>query len=127
VTRILALGLYYPPHHYGGYEVACRDVMERFVARGHEVAVLTSEYRLDGVAEPDGTDESPGRPEVRGGVTVHRRLGRWFKGDALYAPAPWTRWRIERANQAALAEVLDAFAPDVVSVWHMGALSLGLL
>jgi glycosyltransferase involved in cell wall biosynthesis len=34
---------------------------------------------------------------------------------------------MERANQRALAGVIDRFQPDVVSVWHMGALSISLL
>jgi glycosyltransferase involved in cell wall biosynthesis len=34
---------------------------------------------------------------------------------------------IERANQRHLRRALEEFAPDVASVWHMGAMSLGLL
>ena len=29
-VKVLALANMYPPHYYGGYELICRDVMERF-------------------------------------------------------------------------------------------------
>ena len=34
---------------------------------------------------------------------------------------------MERANQRALRDVLELARPEVVGVWQMGALSLGLL
>ena len=43
--RILLLTNMYPPHHYGGYEQVCRDVVERFRQVGHEVHVLTTTWR----------------------------------------------------------------------------------
>jgi glycogen(starch) synthase len=119
MSRVLVLGLRYPPHHDGGYEVACRDVAEGLRARGHEVTVLTSTLRRRGVADPIGEADAP--------VAVRRELEAWFKDDALYAPGPRARLRIERANQRALRRALGDVQPDVVFVWQMGALSLGLL
>lgn len=119
MTRILVLGLRYPPHHTGGYEVACRDVAEGLVDRGHDVAVLTSDLREPGVVDPAG--------EAQARVPVRRQLAAWFRDDQLYAPGPLERWRMERASQAALRSALDEVRPDVVFVWQMGALSLGLL
>src|SRR4051794_27338608 len=40
MPRTLTLTSWYPPHHFGGYELSCFDVMNRFVERGHEVRVL---------------------------------------------------------------------------------------
>ncbi len=119
MTRILVVTLRYPPHHVGGYEVSCRDVAERLVERGHEVAVLTSTLRQPGVADP--------ADEARGPVPVERALTAWFRDDDLWNPPFRERWRLERANQRALAAALERHRPDVVSVWHHGALSLGLL
>jgi glycogen(starch) synthase len=119
VSRILVIGLRYPPHHDGGYEVACRDVAEGLRARGHDVTVLTSDLRRRGVDDPPDERRAP--------VLVRRELAAWFKDDALYAPGPATRLRLERRNQAALRAALDDVRPDVVFVWQMGALSLGLL
>lgn len=119
MTRVLAVGLHYPPHHVGGYEVSCRDVVERLAARGHDLAVLTSDLRVSGVDDPAGE-----RDEA---IPVWRDLVPWFRNDDLWAPGLAERWRIERRNQAALAVALDRHRPEVVSVWQMGALSLGLL
>jgi glycosyltransferase involved in cell wall biosynthesis len=43
------------------------------------------------------------------------------------SPPLHRRLRTERANRRVLETVLDDFRPDVVSVWNMGAMSLGLL
>lgn len=119
MTRVLVLGLRYPPHHTGGYEVSCRDVVERLARRDHELVVLTSDLRVPGV--PDPADER------RAAVPVLRELKAWFRDEELYAPSVRERVRMERASQRALREVLDRFQPEVVSAWQMGALSLGLL
>lgn len=119
MTRLLALGLRYPPHHTGGYEVSCRDVVERLAERGHEVAVLTSTLRQPGVADPAG--------ERNAALPVLRDLQAWFRDEQLHAPGFRARLRMERANQRALEDALNRFRPEVVSVWQMGALSLGLL
>ena len=56
--RMLVLTNMYPPHHYGGYELSCRDVVDRWRARGHDIEVLTTTMRVPGVADPP---EEPGR------------------------------------------------------------------
>ena len=35
--KVLVLTNMYPPHHYGGYELSCRDVMDRFRLLVHDV------------------------------------------------------------------------------------------
>jgi glycosyltransferase involved in cell wall biosynthesis len=91
--------------------------MTRFADRGHRVDVLSSDQRLPGVADPANEHESH----------VHRDLKLYFRGGDLWAPSVPARWKMERANQRALRRTLDRVRPEVVSVWHMGALSLGLL
>jgi glycogen(starch) synthase len=104
----------YPPHHLGGYELSCWDVMRRFEARGHQVQVLTTDMRVDGVSATD--DER-----------VHRTLRFYWEDHELLSPPIWRRLAIERHNQRQLRSLLDSYRPDVVSVWNMGAMSLGLL
>jgi len=113
--RVLFLGLQYPPHHSGGYELASAGVADRLATRGCDVTVLTSDLVLDD------------RPADEGPVRVERRLRRYFRGDDLYQPWVGTCWRIERHNQAALSQALDRHRPDVAVVWQLGALSLNLL
>jgi glycosyltransferase involved in cell wall biosynthesis len=115
--RILVLTNMYPPHAIGGYEMVCDDVMRRFRERGHDVKVLTTTMRLDDVA--DGDDDAAGN--------VRRELTFYWHDHRLVSPSPLVRLRIERRNQARLASALRAWQPDVVSVWNMGAMSLGLL
>ena len=117
MTRILALTNFYPPHYLGGYELSCRDVMERLAGRGHAVRVLTTSTRLEGV------DDEPHELE-RG---IHRDLAFYWDDHRLVDPGLGACVAIERANQSALARHLDEHRPEVVSVWNMGAMSLGML
>lgn len=114
--RVLTLTNTYPPHAYGGYELACRDVMLRFAEAGHDVTVLTSTVRVPGA----GDVEEP---------TVHRELLAWWdwERDAPVHTSVLVRAAIERRNHRTLARILAATRPDVVSAWHLGGLSLGLL
>lgn len=115
--RVLVLTNLYPPAAMGGYEMSCRDVVDRWRSRGHDVTVLTTAGELGGAVEPGGAPE----PHVR------RRL-RWYWSEHRFLrPPPRQRLSLERANQAQLRATLDAARPDVVSVWHMGGMSLSLL
>ncbi len=117
MTRVLFLTSWYPPHHSGGYELSCFDVMTRLEQRGHHVEVLCSDERVNGVADPETEHES----------RVHRRLQLYFRDGDLWSPSLRQRLAIERSNQRALDDALRSCRPDVVSVWQVGALSLGLL
>jgi glycosyltransferase involved in cell wall biosynthesis len=113
-VRILTISNMYPPHHLGGYELACWDVMRRLEARGHRVHVLTTDTRISGVDA--GDDEG-----------VDRTLRFYWDDHELLSPSVLRRLAVERHNQEELRRALDTFRPDVVSVWNMGAMSLGLL
>ncbi len=114
--RILTVIHLYPPHHLGGYEVACQGVMERFVEQGIDVEVLTADYRMAGV---DETSYS---------VPVRRVLKGWWDWES-WAPARMglrQRVAVERSNQEAMARALGEFQPDVVSIWDLGMMSWSL-
>ena len=114
--RILAVGLLYPPHYLGGYELVCEGVMRAATARGHDVEVIVSDFRRPGVSEPDA---SP----------VDRTLRSYLDATAQRVPVmgPAQRLALERANAAAFERRIRAFAPDVVSWWGMGGMSLSLI
>jgi glycogen(starch) synthase len=114
--RILAVGLLYPPHHLGGYELVCDGVMRAAVARGHEVRILASDYRAPGVVQPDE-------------LAVDRVLRSYLDPSAEHAAPlrPMQRLGLERANRAVMERTLRAFDPDVVSWWGMGGMSLSLI
>ena len=116
--RVLTLIHLYPPHHVGGYEVACRGVMERFAERGHDVLVLTSDVHLPGSDDSSSSDD----------VEVRRRLRLWFDAEAFEPLRPGLAGRValERANQRALREAVRDFRPDVASIWSLGYSSWSL-
>ncbi len=113
--RVLVLSNLYPPRALGGYELSCRDVVDRWRAAGHEVLVLSGDAPVgEGAA---GDDPSHVRPVLQLYWEDHRILN----------PPLRQRWVIERSNTRALEDVLADFRPEVASVWNMGAMSMGLL
>jgi glycosyltransferase involved in cell wall biosynthesis len=73
--------------------------------------------RVTGVADPPGERDA----------AIRRDLDFYWDNHALVSPNPWRRMELERANQSRLEEAVGASTPDVVSVWNMGAMSLGLV
>ncbi|MFP5257315.1 MAG: glycosyltransferase [Acidimicrobiia bacterium] len=117
MVRLLAVTNWYPPHHFGGYELSAFDVMTRLEARGHEVHVLCGDTTVGGRAAPHPAHES----------RVRRELRLYHDGERILRPSWRDRLAIERHNQAALRRALVEVRPDVVSVWHLAGVSQGLL
>jgi glycogen(starch) synthase len=113
--RILVVTNMYPPHHYGGYELSCQDVVNRWRAHGHEVLVLTSDARVAG--EPSEDSERD----------IRRDLSVYMRGHELHRPLFHRRVGTERRNLRALTQAISEFGPDVASIWNQAALSLGML
>jgi len=112
-VRVLTVGNMYPPHHFGGYELVWRAAVEHLRALGHEVRVLTTDVDT-GATEPDDPD-------------AHREL-HWHLRDGEFLELGLReRLAMARHNHGVLARHLDEFAPDVVSWWSMGGLTLTLL
>jgi glycosyltransferase involved in cell wall biosynthesis len=110
--RILVLSAWYPPHHLGGYEIACQAAVRGLSARGHELEILASRFRLPDREGPD---------EARRVLNLFWEDGRWRRpglGGAVVAAGEDLR---------AFRGAVDGFRPDVLWVWHMGAISKVLL
>ncbi|HZN16374.1 MAG TPA: glycosyltransferase [Acidimicrobiales bacterium] len=114
MTSVLVVSNMYPPHHHGGYELSCRDVVDRWRRQGHDVSVLTSDLRVAGAQDV---------PEMR----VWRDLPIGYRDGDLWYPPKHKRPGRERTAQQVFARALDIAKPDVLSIWHMAALSTGLL
>lgn len=114
--RILTVGNMYPPHHLGGYELTWRSAVRHLRAGGHEVRVLTTDYRH---AAPD-----PGLPED---PDVARELA-WYWHDHTF-PRIGIRERVslERHNGRVLHRHIRDLRPDIVNWWAMGGMSLSLI
>ena len=111
--RILFLSNFFPPARPGGYTQWCHEVAERLAERGHTIGVLTSCYELEKVL----TNEP----------NIFRLL--FLEGDlAYYEPLHFfTRWKKQhRENLVFLEHTVKGFAPDLIFVWGMWALSKAL-
>jgi glycogen(starch) synthase len=106
----------YPPHHYGGYELSCMEGVGALRAAGHDVLVLTSDHRVDGV---DAADDDPS--------STRRELRMYWRDHRITRPSPVAALAHERHNQRVVRSAIEDHQPDVVSAWNMGALSLGVL
>src|SRR6266542_6181850 len=110
--KIAVVSNYYPPHYIGGYELGCRDVVERLKARGHEVRVLTSTYKVE-------------RPEDDGQVY------RWLVSLPPWEPVPsggfFKLLRREIINRRALDRLCRIFSPDLIYVWNPAGISLAFV
>lgn len=112
--RVLTVGNMYPPHHQGGYEQDWAAGVAALRAAGHDVQVLVSDHREPGVGDVDEPD-------------IFRDL-RWYWHEHEFPKRSFREaLAIERHNAAVLAQRIKAFAPDVVSWWPLGGLSIGLV
>lgn len=110
--RILTVGNMYPPHHQGGYEQDWAAGVAALRAAGHDVEVLASDHREQGVADLD----EPG---------VNRDL-RWYWREHEFPRRSLSEClALERHNARVFAELTDGV--DLVSWWPLGGLSIGLV
>jgi glycogen(starch) synthase len=111
--RILFLSNFFPPARPGGYTQWCHEVAGRLAERGHTIGVLTSCYEL---AKAPASEQN-----------IYRLLH--LEGDlAYYQPLHFfTRWKKQhRENLVFLEQTVKDFAPDLIFVWGMWALSKAL-
>jgi glycosyltransferase involved in cell wall biosynthesis len=106
----------YPPHHLGGYELMWRSAVGHLRSEGHDVDVLTTDFRSP---RPD--------PAVADDPDVHREL-RWYWRDHEFPRLPVRqRLALERHNLRVLDRHLRDLEPDVVNWWAMGGMSMSLV
>ena len=118
--KILTLSNLYPPDIIGGYEVACRQVVEGLIDRGHDVLVLTS---------------APRQPVDRVEHVDRRlRLADEWNANAMgfYSITHLTTHAhsrfIDAHNVHELLDVIVTFDPDVAYLGNLAGIGgLGLL
>ena len=111
--RILFLSNFFPPARPGGYTQWCHEVTERLAGRGHTIGVLTSCHEL---AKAPASEQN-----------IYRLLH--LEGDlTYYQPLHFfTQWKKQhRENLVFLEQIVKDFAPDLLFVWGMWALSKAL-
>ena len=108
--RILFLSNFFPPARPGGYTQWCHEVAERLAERGHTIGVLTSRHEQ---AKAPASEPN-----------IYRLLH--LEGDLnYYRPLHFfTQWKKQhQENLVFLEQIVKEFAPDLLFVWGMWALS----
>jgi glycogen(starch) synthase len=105
-VKILVVTNLYPPQHIGGYELGCRDVVEKLRARGHAVRVLTSSFRHGETKFPAAETD------------VERNLQ--FNSRASDSPHD------KRAECHKLTQAIKKNLPDAIYFWNQAGLSFWL-
>lgn len=100
--RILIISNLYPPHVLGGYEILCGQVVDHLTARGHEVHVLTSDFK-------------DGRHEER--VTRSLRVYQDFEKSASFMRL--SRIRTAGHNRRETLKLLRERKFDVAFIWSL--------
>lgn len=114
--RILFLSNLYPPNVVGGYEQLCFEMAGALAARGHQIAVLTSDYGGRIAAYPD--------------QQIRRQWKLLVGKSAIYEPfggSAGEKQAIVAHNVACLEQQVKDFAPDVLFVWNLFFLDASLL
>jgi glycosyltransferase involved in cell wall biosynthesis len=106
----------YPPHHLGGYELTWHAAVEHMRKAGHDVRVLTSDFRAE------RPDES-----IPEGDHVNRTLQWYWRDHDFPRIGPLARRRLERHNRAIFEAQLEEFEPELIAWWSMGGMSMSLL
>ena len=104
--KLLVITYGYPPYHAGGYELRCKDVLDRLAARGHEVLVITTRYPSN---EHAIRTNEPG---------IFRVLHLKFQTPSIHKKI---------ANDISDIRFIDRkgkeFQPDIIYLWHIVTLS----
>jgi len=122
--RILVVSNLYPPHHQGGYELRCAQVVNDLRRRGHTIHVVTSDYRIT-----ESGHDMLAREESINGVPVSRFL-RQHRLDPTVTAGKLGFLEIvkrQRADLIRFAGILDQFKPDVVSWWNLEGVTKAML
>jgi glycosyltransferase involved in cell wall biosynthesis len=104
----------YPPHHMGGYELVWRSAVRHLRTLGHDVRVLTTDFRVSDPQEPEDAD-------------VHRELRWWWHDHAFPDRSLRERFQIERHNARVLERHLRDHGAEAVTWWSMGGMSMTLI
>lgn len=110
--RVLVVSNLYPPHHIGGFELGCRDVVRGLNKLGWQTHVLTSDWR-----RPD-----PAGPEEE---SVDRALA-WMRAHPFEMPLR-RLYDLVRRDLGVLRNAMRVVRPDHVLVFNTTGLQKCIL
>jgi glycogen(starch) synthase len=107
--RILVISNYYPPIELGGWEQLTCNVANQLIARGHQIAVLTSNYRKE---EIQGTEAG-----------INRCLHLESYDPVSYHPrSTLSHRRQEEENRNTITGIVREFDPEIIFIngmWNL--------
>ncbi|MCB0164417.1 MAG: glycosyltransferase family 4 protein [Anaerolineae bacterium] len=114
--KILFLTNFYPPYEKGGYEQLCSEVVNGLAKKGHQTAVVTSDYGVSVRSLPYE-------------VGVYRVLKTEIDWRPYRGTLGFFMGRDERlkVTLACFRDIVNEFQPDVLFVWGMWNLPRELL
>ena len=102
--KILVISNYYPPHYIGGYELSCFSTVEYLKKQGHEVYVLTGNYKNESIEFEN----------------VYRKLKYINYENSSFI----NKHQIEVYNYKTTKSILQKLNPDLVYIWSLRLVSL---
>lgn len=96
----------YPPHHGGGFELRCKDVVDGLYSRGHKVNIITTRC-----------------PNIK--CTLHsneKNIKRVLHKKSL-SSSTLEQILHDFSDMAHISHFSKSFKPDLVYFWHLGDLS----
>lgn len=111
--KILVVSNLYPPIVFGGYEILCHQVCEQLHKWGHQIEVLTSDFRAS-----ECQDQAVRQLRLTTDFPLPGQSVEWvdFRLQTLQRIGSW--------NYAKTIESIERFQPDVVFCWCLSRLSL---
>lgn len=108
--KILTFTAFYPPHHMGGYELRCRDVLEGLRHAGHEILLITNSCTIQ------DCQEHINEP------WISRILNLQPEGENFL-----DRIQFDNAELTKIQQTITNFKPDLIYLWHLQNLSDAIL
>lgn len=102
--RILTLSNYYPPYLIGGYEIACKEMMDYLESKGHIVHVITSVHMKQS--------------------TTTSNIDRTMQLIDYNKPSILDKCIVEHHNYNVVSDAIDAFKPDLVYIWSLRGIGM---
>jgi len=108
--KVLVIVDSYPPHHLGGYELRCKDIVEGMQKRGHEILVLTTRC-------PQPCRERHDDQEYTRRILHKKSISK----------SAYQRVLREWIDAGIVALDIRRFSPDLIALYHIGDLSNEIL
>jgi len=102
--KILTITNYYPPYFIGGYEIACKEMMDFLTAQGHEIIILASNY---------------GKSQNQESIKREMKLIDYMQ-DSRYQ-----RMKIEHHNYKQTINAIKHYKPNLIYFWSLRKIGLG--